>query len=40
MRWSFFPKPSDVVKVTVPASRSRSPTGATAVTTAPPAGVM
>ena len=39
IRSSFLPKPSDVVNVTVPASRSRRPTGATAVTTAPPAGV-
>src|SRR4051794_22999481 len=39
MRSSFLPKPSDVVKVSCPASRSRSPIGATAVTTAPPAGV-
>src|SRR2546425_6051251 len=39
IRSSFLPKPSDVVKPTVPRSRSRSPIGATAVTTAPPAGV-
>src|SRR3954468_13195111 len=39
MRSSFLPKPSDVVKVTRPRSRSRSPSGATAVITAPPAGV-
>src|SRR5688500_17118163 len=38
MRSSFLPRPSEVVKDTVPASRSRSPTGDTAVTTAPPAG--
>ena len=39
IRSSFLPKPSDVVKPTVPRSRSRKPIGATAVTTAPPAGV-
>src|SRR2546423_14440362 len=39
MRSSFLPKPSDVVKVTVPASRLRIPTGATALGTAPLAGV-
>src|SRR3954463_14531097 len=39
MRSSFLPKPSDVVKGSSPRSRSRSPSGATAVTTAPPAGV-
>jgi hypothetical protein len=39
MRSSLRAKPNEVVKVTVPASRSRRPTGATAVTTAPPAGV-
>src|SRR4051812_11925626 len=40
MRSSFLPKPSEVVKPAVPASRSRRPIGATAVTTAPPAGVQ
>jgi hypothetical protein len=39
IRSSFLPKPSDVVKPTVPRERSASPHGATAVTTAPPAGV-
>src|SRR4051812_38797678 len=39
MRSSLRPKPSEVVNETVPASRSRRPIGATAVTTAPPAGV-
>src|SRR6187200_117909 len=38
-RSSLRPKPSEVVKPTVPASRSRNPIGATAVTTAPRAGV-
>src|ERR687887_684271 len=38
-RSSLRPKPSEVVKPTVPASRSRNPMGATAVTTAPRAGV-
>src|ERR1700730_16266646 len=39
MRSSLRPNPSDVVKPTVPAGRSRRPIGATGVTTVPPAGV-
>src|SRR5438128_11811550 len=39
MRSSLRPKPSEVVKETVRASRSRSPMGATGVATAPEAGV-
>src|SRR5438105_5028994 len=39
MRSSLRPNPSDVVNVTSPRSRSRRPIGATAVTTAPPAGL-
>src|SRR5919108_114804 len=38
IRSSFLPNPSEVVKVTVPASRSRMPIGATALGTAPLAG--
>src|SRR5436309_309313 len=39
MRSSLRPKPSEVVNDTVPEPGSRRPIGATAVTTAPPAGV-
>src|SRR5437588_10329238 len=39
MRSSLRPKPSEVVKPTVAALRSRRPIGATGVSTAPPAGV-
>src|SRR5438105_7504218 len=39
VRSSLRPNPSEVVKVTVPAARSRRPIGATGVSTAPPAGV-
>jgi hypothetical protein len=39
MRSSFLPNPSEVVKPTAPLLRSAMPHGATAVTTAPPAGV-
>ena len=38
MRPSLRPNPSELVNETVPASRSRSPIGATGVTTTPPAG--
>jgi hypothetical protein len=40
IRSSFLPKPSAVVNPITPASRCPMPHGATAVTTAPPAGVM
>jgi hypothetical protein len=39
IRSSLRPNPSEVVNVTVPASRSRKPIGETAVRTVPPAGV-